>query len=274
MLTTFTPMLWAFLGFICILFMQRWIHRHLRGVALLMTGNASAALWIYALVLLPGVFLHELSHWVTANLLGVRTGRFSVMPRQQADGSIQLGYVEFYKDRDVGAVKEALIGSAPLVFGIGGILLIGFLVFGVGEITAVVQLGNIDALLLLIRDIFLQPDFWLWLYLIFAISNAMMPSASDRQAWPAFFGIMTLFLFLLSGLFYLFGATGILMATLAGPVATMFSYLALVFSMTIIVNLLFMLIIAVLEYLVGRVRGMHVVYGQAAEKAVDENRSK
>jgi hypothetical protein len=27
------------------------------------------------------------------------------------------------------------------------------------------------------------PDFWLWAYLIFTVSNAMMPSPSDRQPW-------------------------------------------------------------------------------------------
>ncbi len=270
MLTAFMPIIWASLSFICVLFMQRWIHRHLRGVTLLMTGSANASVLIYALVLLPGVFLHELSHWVTANLLGVRTGRFSVIPRQQKDGSIQLGYVEFYKDRSVGPVQETLIGSAPLFFGIGAILLIGIFVFGVTEITAVVQLGNVDALLLVLQELFAKPDFWLWLYLLFAISNAMMPSASDRQAWPAFFVITAVFAFLFTGLFYLFDAMGILFATLAGPVATVFGYLALAFSMTIAVNLIFMLIIASLEYIIGRMRGMHVVYGQAAEKMMED----
>ena len=27
------------------------------------------------------------------------------------------------------------------------------------------------------------PDFWLWLYLIFTVSNAMMPSRADRKPW-------------------------------------------------------------------------------------------
>jgi hypothetical protein len=270
MLDNFMPVIWAALAFILVLFMQRWIHRHLRGVTLLITGSVNWSVLIYAMVLLPGVFLHELSHWLTANVLGVRTGRFSIIPRQQKDGSVQLGYVEFYKDYTVGPIREALIGGAPLFFGIGAILLIGYFVFGVTDLATVAMTGNVDALSLVLQEIFATQDFWLWLYIIFAISNAMMPSASDRQAWPAFFLITAVAIVLFVGLFYLFGLTGMLFDSLAGPFTTVFSYLALAFSMTIAVNLLFMLFIGGLEYLVGRLRGMHVVYGQADEQTMDD----
>jgi hypothetical protein len=273
MLDALTPILWAGLSFLCVLFMQRWIHRHLRGVTLLLTGNVQWSVLVYALVLLPGVFLHELSHWLTANLLGVRTGKFSLIPRQQKDGSIQLGYVEFYKDHTVGPVQETMIGGAPLVFGVGAILLIGYFVFGVTEIVAVAQMGSIDALSLVLQDLFATGDFWLWLYLLFAISNAMMPSASDRQAWPAFLLLTAVSTLLFATLFYIFGFIGILLTSLAQVTSALFSYLALAFSLTIAVNLIFMALIALLEALIGRMRGMYVIYGQAAEEVMDENKA-
>ncbi|MFO7682523.1 MAG: hypothetical protein R6X34_20995, partial [Chloroflexota bacterium] len=91
------PFIWVTLAFIVLLFLQRWIHTHLHGLSLLITGKPEYAVILYALVLFPGVLLHELSHWLAASLLGVRTGRFSLLPRRQPDGSIQLGYVEYYK---------------------------------------------------------------------------------------------------------------------------------------------------------------------------------
>jgi hypothetical protein len=163
----------------------------------LLTGNKNWAVVLYAIVLFPGVLLHEISHWITATLLGVRTGSFSVLPRTKSDGSIQLGYVEYYKTSSVGPIRESLIGSAPLVAGTAVIILIGFYVFDVTTLAAAVEAGDIDLLTQAIGALFATGDFLLWLYLIFAISNAMMPSASDRRAWPAFALILFVFAVLL-----------------------------------------------------------------------------
>ena len=119
------PFIWVALTLPILLFLQRWIHRHLHGVAFLLTGNKNWAVVLYAIILFPGVLLHEFSHWLTATLLGVRTGSFSVLPRTKSDGSVQLGYVEYYKTSSVGPIRESLIGSAPLVTGTAVILLIG-----------------------------------------------------------------------------------------------------------------------------------------------------
>ena len=107
------PFIWVAITLPCLYFLQRWIHRHLHGVALLLTGNKQWAIVLYAIVLFPGVLLHELSHWITANILRVKTGKFSVLPKSIADGSVQLGYVEYYKTSKVGPIRESLIGTAP-----------------------------------------------------------------------------------------------------------------------------------------------------------------
>jgi len=62
---------WVAIALPVLLLLQRWIHRHLRGVAYLLTGRQSWAVIIYALILFPGVLLHELSHWLAAQVLGV-----------------------------------------------------------------------------------------------------------------------------------------------------------------------------------------------------------
>ena len=179
------PFIWVALALPILLLMQRWIHTHLHGISLLLMGQPERAVILYAIVLFPGVLLHELSHWLMATLLGVRTGSFSLLPRRQADGSVQLGYVEYYKSSTLGAFRESLIGGAPLVTGTAVILLIGFRIFGVTDLTAAIQSGDVDTLITALSQVFAVPDFLVWLYLLFAVSNAMMPSRSDRRAWPA-----------------------------------------------------------------------------------------
>lgn len=257
MFDSLSPLIWVLLTFPAVLLMQRWIHRHLRGVSLLLTGNINWSVIVYAIILFPGVLLHEVSHWVVANLLGVRTGRFSVLPQQQKDGSIRLGYVEYYKSADVGPVRESLIGGAPLVAGTAVVLLISFYVFGVSDLAGLIQEGSVDGLSLVIGQLFATNDFWLWLYLLFAVSNAMMPSAADRQAWPAFLALVGVGTVVL----YILGFQDVMLVGLAGPVATVMGYLGTAFSMTIAVNIVFMGIIVGVEYLIGRVRGMHIEYG-------------
>jgi hypothetical protein len=250
------PFIWVTLAFIVLLFLQRWIHTHLHGLSLLITGKPEYAVILYALVLFPGVLLHELSHWLAASLLGVRTGRFSLLPRRQPDGSIQLGYVEYYKGRTRGPIRESLIGGAPLISGTLAILLIGLYVFNITALTAAIESGDIDQLTLAVTDLFQTGDFFVWLYLLFAISNAMMPSASDRRAWPAFLLTMAV----IAAITFLLGVADVIVANMAQPVTAVFGYLSVALSMSIGVDLVFMAMIALLEAIVGRIKGVSVRY--------------
>jgi hypothetical protein len=253
------PFFWVAFALIILLFMQRWIHTHLHGLSLLLMGKPERAVILYAIILLPGVFLHELSHWLAATFLGVRTGGFSIIPKMQADGTVQLGYVEYFKGRTLGPIRESLIGGAPLIVGTAVILLIGFRVFSVTELAAAIHSGQIETLSTALSQLYQTPDFLLWLYLLFAIANGMMPSRSDRRAWPAFLLTMLVAGLVLS----LLGWTGVLINSLAGPAATVFGYLGLALSMAIGVNIFFMAIIAGFEGLAGRAKGISVVYGSA-----------
>jgi hypothetical protein len=222
----------------------------------MLMGRQDRAVVVYAIVLLPGVFLHEASHWLAATLLGVRTGTFSIIPRQQPDGSIQLGYVEYYKSRTLDPLRESVIGGAPLIAGTAVILLISYHIFNYPEIAALVRTGQVVSLTAALEQLFQTPDFLLWLYLLFAIANGMMPSRSDRRAWPAF----AITLAGLALVLYLFGWANTVATELARPAALMFGYLGLAFSLAIGVDLLFMVIIAILEGIVGRIKGVSVVY--------------
>lgn len=253
------PFAWVALALPILWVLQRWIHRHLHGVAFLLTGNKNWAIVLYALILFPGVLLHELSHWLTATLLGVRTGSLSILPRPKSDGSVQLGYVEYYKTKGLGPVRESLIGSAPLVTGTLAVLLIGLQIFDMPTLVDALQSGDSDTLAQALSTLFATGDFLLWLYLLFAISNAMMPSASDRRAWPAFALVMILFAVVM----YFLGLQGLVLNELAQPAATAFGYIGLAFSLAIGVDLFFIMLIYVLESLISRLKGVDLVYGGA-----------
>ncbi len=244
------PIILVAITFPMLLLMQRWVHTYLYGLALVLMGNQERATILYALVLLPGVFLHETSHWLTAKLLGVRTARFSLIPHRKADGSIQLGYVEYYKTAAVGPIRESLIGGAPLIVGTAVILLIGFKIFDLTGVLTAVQTGNVTLLAAALRQLFQANDLFVWLYLIFAVSNEMMPSASDRRAWPAFLAMIggaALLLFLLD-------LQGVLWKGLAGPTAVIFGYLGLILAMAITVDFVVILIILSLEVVAAKLQ--------------------
>ena len=180
------PIIWVIIALPVLLLMQRWIQTHLHGISLLLTGKPERAMYLYAFILFPGVLIHELSHWLTAKLLGVRTGSLSLLPRRGADGTLQLGYVEYYRSKTLDPVRESLIGGAPLIVGTAVILLISYNIFSVPDLAVAVQSGDMDTVVVALSDFFQTRLILLWIYLIFAISNAMMPSKSDRRAWPAF----------------------------------------------------------------------------------------
>ncbi len=257
------PLLAATIALIVLVFLQRWIHAHLHGVSLLLTGRPEWAVVVYAVILFPGVFLHEASHWLAATLTGVRTGGVSLLPRRQPDGTLQLGYVEYYKGRTLGPFRESFIGAAPLIAGTAVILLIGYRVFSVTQLAEAVQTGDLGTLADALATLIATPNFFVWLYLLFAIGNAMLPSRSDRHAWPAFLlwmGALTI------AAAFLTRGTNVL-DSLARPVATLFGYLAIALSIAIAVDLIFMAVIALLEWLLGRARGVSVVYGRQANES-------
>lgn len=161
-------------------FAQRWLHRELQGVLVLLTRREEIGLAIYALLFFPGVLLHESSHFLAARLLRVRTGKFSLIPRLLPSGRLQLGYVETEKSD---LFRDAMIGAAPLFTGGAAMLWLGGQPLGLGPLAGLLSAGDWAALWQALINLPRLPDFWLWFYLAFTISATMLPSASDRYAW-------------------------------------------------------------------------------------------
>lgn len=171
---------WLLLSLALLLVFQRLLHREIQAVFLLLTRRADLSQALFALLFFPGVLLHELSHYLTARLLLVRTGRFSLAPRATADGRLQLGYVETAR---TDLLRDALIGAAPLIAGGLFVAYAGQNRLGLlGFWDTVLQAGA-QALPTAWSTVYQRSDFWLWLYLAFTVSSTMFPSRSDRRAW-------------------------------------------------------------------------------------------
>jgi len=254
------PLLWLAVTLALLLLAERWIHRHMQGTMLLLTGDRELAVMLYALPLLPGIVLHELSHAFVATLLGVQVGRISIRPKL-ANKRIQLGFIPVEKT-DV--VRASLIGLAPLLIGSLVILLIGYLAFGIGMLGTALAAGSWNHLFTefrkMLRDIPRAPDIWVWAYVIFAVSNTMMPSRSDRQAWTP----VILFLLLIGVLIWVSGLGPAVAESVApfaaAPLTTALYWLTAMYTFTILADLPFILLIALVEGLLGYMKGMRVEY--------------
>ena len=249
---------WWFLGtLILLVLVQRWVHQHLHGVAYLISGQADMALLLYSLPLLPGVALHELSHAIMAAVLGVKTANLTIIPQRQPDGHVRLGSVQVER---VDVVRSSLIGLAPLLAGSAAILLIIRFAFDVNTIGEAVQRGDLAALLASLGGLLRAPGAWLWLYLLFSIANAMMPSPSDRETWPP----VILFSLLLLSLALAFGWNSAIEGV-GVVVDQILRWLAAAFTITLIVDAPFILIIFLLEVTTGRALGRRVEYTSSVD---------
>lgn len=246
------PLLGLAVTLALLLLVERWIHRHLQGTMMLLTGDREIAAVLYALPLMPGILLHEISHALMARLLGVRVGRVSVRPKL-ADQRIQLGFVPV---EETDAVRASLIGLAPLLAGSGVILLVGYLFFGIGGLQEAFIDGAWASLMVHFVDMFRTPDVWLWAYVIFAVSNTMLPSQSDRETWTP----IVLFLMLAAALAWLAGLGPTIIGGLSRPLHLATRWLTATYGFTMIADLPFIALILLVEWVTGRIKGMRIEY--------------
>jgi hypothetical protein len=169
-------------------------------------------------LLLPGIFLHEFSHILMAELLQVRTGELNLKPEIK-DGHLNLGSAQIAL---TDPFRLTLIGIAPFITGILALWLL--LQYGLKL--------NISHLAL--------PDSFIWwqlgfIYLIFAIANTLFSSPSDLQSAA----IPLIFVLIIFGTFKL--ANFNLPANLIPYLANFFFLLATIFFISLAINLLLLL---------------------------------
>lgn len=158
---------------------QRLVYE-LSGTTLLLFGSTRPGVMLYSLLVLPGTIIHELSHWITAEVLLVRTGEITIFPGADDDtGQKRLGSVATQR---TGPLRGFVIGIAPFISGLAILLVLGRL----------------------LADGWGNYSFWalaLLIYGIMVVGNSMMISASDRRTWP-FIIILVLLIAILISRYY------------------------------------------------------------------------
>lgn len=149
--------------------LSRWVTQALFRTAYRLMKARSVSISFVTLLLFPGTVIHELAHLFTAEVMGVRTGKLTLVPEAiqnpPAGGEIRTGSVAIAK---TDPFRRAIIGLAPLLVGLVAL-------------TVLTQLYSI----------YVQPSNPLtiitisYYYLLFAISNSMFPSSTDMKGvWP------------------------------------------------------------------------------------------
>jgi hypothetical protein len=244
---SWTPLLSLVLGLALLIPTSRWLGTRIQRLVFMFTGDATIALYVYFVLLLPGTLLHELSHWLTAKLLGVRTAGMTLRPKVGRGNQAQFGSVTIGR---TDPIRESLIGVAPLLIGSAVVVAIAsWQLRSLSLASSPIELAQ-EVLVALIR----MPDAGLWLYIMLSISNAMLPSASDRQSWH--WAALIVVLIIVSA--YLLGIGEQISGAAFAPLQHGAAYLAAVFIGTALLDALLSSLLWALEQLFGWLLGRRV----------------
>lgn len=247
------PTLLAFFLLVVVLYwLQRWISRHVQGIGILLFNSSNAGMALLWFVLLPGVLLHEISHWLMAKLLGVPTGRLRLTPSVQGK-QVVLGSVEVKR---TDPVRDSLVGLAPFLAGTLALLGIGYWVFDAASLGLAWERNDWGGVAAQLAGAFRVDDAWLWLYLLVAVSNAMMPSPSDRESWR----LVLVYLAIVAAVMIFFGWLPSLPASLIDALTGGLRTLTYAFALVLVIDLVFAAGLGLLELGLSALRGGKVVY--------------
>jgi hypothetical protein len=247
-----TAFLYLVLLLVPLVYLERYLQREIQAVFLLLTRQPEISMALFSLLFLPGVLLHELSHFIVAKVVDVPTGRFSIIPRKLGDGRIRLGYVETVQ---TDFVRDALIGVAPLVSGVVFVAVVGVSRLGINSLWDGMLQGKMSSLNPILSSIIARPDFWLWFYLVFTVSSTMLPSASDRRAWlPLILVLLFFFVIIL-----IIGVGPWLLSTIGATLKAAVNAVTMVLGITVLIHLVLFPPIFFLRRLMSRLFRLQVV---------------
>jgi len=256
--------------FIVLVILQSLFSNSLFKLLFLLTKSQIMATKIFSVIMLPGTILHELSHWLVAEILQVPTGRFDYMPKVEGN-SIRMGSLQIAK---VDPFRRTLVGLAPMISGIITIVILvsiltlhnspstplaGCLLFSKERGSIYECVFNNETIKQLNNLITYQTSYVssfqniLIIWLIFIISNTMFSSRKDLEAVivPAILSLFGFFVWWMKGLK---GLDWIIL-NLNPFIVKLNSVLLLV----IILDLLMIIFVKLLTLLSGKLLGRRIV---------------
>jgi len=134
------------------------------------TKHRTVSISFITTLLFPGTVIHELSHLFVAEILGVHTGKLTLIPEFEDNSQdIQAGSVAIQK---TDPFRRTLIGTAPLFTGLGALTAISYTIVTQWQSwVMMIERGSYWYILLCIAII----------YLLFTIPNTMFSSPEDMK---------------------------------------------------------------------------------------------
>jgi hypothetical protein len=243
---------WFLIAVIGLAVLQRRLHFEIQAVLFLLTKRIDLSMTIFAILFLPGVLIHELSHYGMARLLNVPVGKLSLIPQPLPDGRMRLGYVE---TQSTDFIRDALIGAAPLIVGsfvvaYAGLINLQFTIFWAEFTMSDLSLAISD-----LSGIFNQQDFWIWFYIIFVVSSTMFPSTTDRRGWTP----ILLTIGVLVSLVLISGLGPWLWERIGSFLLDLVRLLSMIFLVSALVHLLLLLPVWAIRFSLSRIFRLKVI---------------
>lgn len=242
---------WFLVMLLPLVFLQRFLHREIQAVFLIITRSPQLTIGLFSVLFFPGVFLHEVSHYLMARILGVHTENFSLIPHALPNGRLQMGFVE---TEEVDVFRDSMIGLAPLIAGSLFVAYAGLNQLGLRTLVDVLTNGQVELFWMGIKVLPQVNDFYLWFYLVFAVSSTMMPSDSDRHAWLP----LGLWAAVLLALAVFAGAGSWMLENLAPWLDDFLHVLATLFGLSAAFHLVLLFPIFLLHRTIAKVTGVDV----------------
>lgn len=198
--------------------------------------DRSVAISFTTVLLFPGTIIHELAHLFTAEILGVRTGKLTLVPESIEGNEIKTGSVAIAHSDPF---RRYVIGFAPVLWGLLALVALAYLAtsprYSSGEAGA--QYSYITIL---------------YFYLMFAVSNSMFTSSEDTKGFLPF----ALTLAALIGATYFAGLRFMLTGQALEIANKILLSLAQSMGIVLAINILLLLILQVLVDLIKKIKNV------------------
>jgi hypothetical protein len=227
--------------------MEHWLHQHIFKVGWLLTRNSRVTTVLYYTLFIPGILLHELVSWLVAGVLNVHATQSVAWPQSQEVGELRLNFVRISPNAP--SWKKFVITLSPLVAGMLVTWYIAENVYQLDAVFAMMSSGSLVDIGAAFERLLSVPDFWLWFYLLFTISNTMF--ASLGRSISTLRSLSSNVLVIAAAIIFV-GVTSATFSYVSAPFENALSVLSELLVVLIAVNLVATLFLGTVESLIER----------------------
>lgn len=267
---------WFVFGIVIALLLrvQKAVQYRIFGLGWMFSARHEAAAVIYTLVLLPGIVVHEFVEWITAGVMNFKTVRSMRWPEADKNGEldpkfITVEYPKLPKNSNTAQRLKDLFGKAiveimPTIVGILLTLLISNSILQLPILIKEIPTWDVLKIGDALGKVTSQPGFPLWFYILFTVSNSMMPRQFARRGMAILLGVAIAFMILLA----IIGFSGAVSNWMNGPIPSAINQLSAIFGLVLVVDSVVFVGLVLAEFVIERVTQRKAPYKTAAERAL------